>query len=257
MIYDQLKMRAHEQAISRISEKLSIYKEFPKKQTGFEQTINSISVDHFQTIDPWTELTDMLMHKNLKIDKSLIYSETITELMDQYFFSAEIPALQGEPIFRRSLKVPGYVARWQSYFLEDILRNSSLISQWDEFSIIQRNLFLSTCLIVDTGIHVYGWTIGESKEFIEKMTGLPDGSSQIIVERIVQNPGQMTIYAIGNHQMQNLVGQLQTRLNEKYVPKEFNDWLIGKGEMPFSIMEAQVRAYILMYEKMDQNNIQP
>jgi uncharacterized protein (DUF885 family) len=132
-----------------------------------------------------------------------------------------------------------------------------LISQWDEFSIIQRNLFLSTCLIVDTGIHVYGWTIGESKEFIEKMTGLPDGSSQIIVERIVQNPGQMTIYAIGNHQMQNLVGQLQTRLNEKYVPKEFNDWLIGKGEMPFSIMEAQVRAYILMYEKMDQNNIQP
>ena len=79
----------------------------------------------------------------------------------------------------------------------------------------------------------------------------------MIVERIVQNPGQMTMYTIGKQQIQNLVEQLQVQLNEKYDPKDFNDWLIAKGEMPFSIMEAQTKAYITMYEKMDSNNIQP
>ncbi len=257
LIYNQIRTRSRSQLNAHISEKASISVNFSVNQTGIEQALNPLSIENFQVNDPWTELTNALMVRNQKIDTSLVFSKSITEIIDQYFSNEEYSNLQDNPFFRTSLQIPGYVERWQSYFLEDLSSNSSLISHWEEFSVIQRDLFLSTCLLVDTGIHIYGWTIGESKEFIEKTTGLPEGSTQMIVERIVQNPGQMTMYTIGKQQIQNLVEQLQVQLNEKYDPKDFNDWLIAKGEMPFAIMEAQTKAYITMVEKMDSNNIQP
>jgi len=257
LIYNQKRAQAHLQVNSFLSEKLSISEEIPENQTWIEQAFNPLSLENFQINDPWIELSNMLMTKNQKVDMSLVFSISMNEILEQNLFKVNKINYQDGPLFRSTLQFPGYFERWQSYFIEDNLRYSSLISQWEKFSIIQRELFLSACLMVDTGIHKYGWTIGESKEYIEKMTGLPDGSTQMIVERIVQNPGQITIYSIGKQQMQNLVEQLQVRLNEKYVPKDFNDWLIAKGEMPFTIMESQTNAYITMYEKMDSNNIQP
>lgn len=257
LIYNQKRIQAQLQVNSLLLEKLSISEEFPENQIGIEKSFNPLSKENFQINDPWIELSNMLISKNQKIDTSLFFSISMTEILEQYLLNVKNSNHKDGPLFRNTLQFPGYFERWQSYFIEDILRNSSLISQWENFSIIQRNLYLSACLMVDTGIHKYGWTIGESKEFIEKTTGLPDGSTQMIVERIVQNPGQMTIYTIGIQQMQNLVEQLQVRLNEKYVPKNFNDWLISKGELPFSIMEIQTEAFITMYEKMDLNNFQP
>lgn len=257
LIYNQKRTQAHLQVNSFLSEKLSILKEFPENQGGIEQAFNPLSKENFQINDPWIELSNRLMTKNQKIDMSLVFSNSIKETLEQYLLNVKISNHQDGPLFRRTLQFPGYFERWQSYFIEDDLSHFSIISQWDKFSIIQRELYLSACLMVDIGIHKYGWTIGESKDFIEKTTALPDGSTQMIVERIVQNPGQITIYIIGKQQMQNLEEQLKVRLNEKYVPKEFNDWLIAKSEMPFSIMEDQTKAYIIMYEKMDLNNIQP
>ncbi len=257
LIYNQKRTQSHFQANSFLSEKLNISEELPENQTWIEQVFNPLSQENFQINDPWIEISNMLMTKNQEIDMSLVFSISMTEILEHYLLNIKNSNHQDGPLFRSTLQFPGYFERWQSYFIEDNLSDFSIISQWDKFSLIQRELYLSACLMVDTGIHKYGWTIGESKEFIEKTTGLPDSSTQMIVERIVQNPGQMAIYSIGKHQMQNLVEQLQVRLNEKYVPKDFNDWLTEKGEAPFSIIEAQTKAYITMYEKIDSSNIQP
>lgn len=257
LIYAQKRIQSQANIISILSERLSISERFSINHIGIEQTVNPVSKENFLVNDPWIEITNSLMIKDQKIDTSLVFSKSVSEILDQLLLAEIESNLQNEPLFRKVLIFPGYSERLQAIFVDDILANSSFISQWEKFSIFQRNLFLSACLQVDTGIHKYGWTIGESKDFLEKSAGLPSGSTQMIVERIIQNPGQVSIYVLGNYQMQSLVGQVKERLREKFDQKDFNDWLVSKGQLPFPVLETQIMSYISSIEKMDSNNIQP
>lgn len=159
-------------------------------------------------------------------------------------------------LFRDHIHYPGYIEAWQMDLLGSVVESSDL-SQYEKFALLQRKLLLYSILVVDTGIHQKGWSTNESVDFLVQVTGLSTSGATQIVQDIVINPGRWLTYAIADNSMQELDQSAQSELKEKYNPVEFHQVLMKMGPMPLSFMKSRSLELVLQYQKLNQPNIQP
>ena len=97
-------------------------------------------------------------------------------------------------------------------------------------------------LVVDTGIHARGWTIGEAIDYLEEATG--SQYSQNRLAQITAIPGQACGYNIGMLKILELRQRAMDRLGDTFDIKEFHNMILGHGPMPIQILEQVVTDWI-------------
>ncbi len=99
-------------------------------------------------------------------------------------------------------------------------------------------------LVIDTGIHWYGWTAEESVDYLLAHTALSETDAIAEVERYIAIPAQALSYKIGQRKLLELRARAQEQLGEAFDIRAFHSAVLNDGAMPLSILEEKIDRWI-------------
>jgi len=99
-------------------------------------------------------------------------------------------------------------------------------------------------LVVDTGLHHFGWSRNEAIEWMTKHTALPSLEIAIEVDRYIAYPGQALSYMVGRLELSALRARAAERLGDRFDVRGFHDHVLRVGPLPLSALGGAVDRWI-------------
>lgn len=112
---------------------------------------------------------------------------------------------------------------------------------------IKRRAWPARGMVVDPGIHLFGWTREEAIEFMMESGRFPDSMGDEMVDRIAILPGQLTAYDSGGLEILALRQMAEEAMGEDFDIREFHDRILENGTIPLLQLRAHVEAWIEGY----------
>ncbi len=89
------------------------------------------------------------------------------------------------------------------------------------------NLLRAARLVVDTGIHAFGWTRQRAVDYLLDNTGLSQVNIETEVDRYITWPGQATAYKIGERAFRRLRKKKEEELGKDFDLRKFHKYLLS------------------------------
>ena len=109
---------------------------------------------------------------------------------------------------------------------------------------ILRRAWPARGMVVDPGIHLFGWTREEAIEFMMESGRFPESMGDDLVDRIAILPGQLTAYDSGGLEILALRRQAEAALGDEFDIREFHDRVLENGTIPLGYLRQHVEAWI-------------
>lgn len=109
---------------------------------------------------------------------------------------------------------------------------------------LQDELFRAVRLVLDPGIHAKRWTYEQAVGYMLEHTGLQEDYVRSEAERYIVSPGQAVTYKIGMIEILALRDRAKAELGEAFDLARFHDAVLGRGELPISLLRRAVDEYI-------------
>ena len=109
---------------------------------------------------------------------------------------------------------------------------------------LQSIAFRACRLVVDTGIHVKGWTREQGVQFFVEMNGSNPLEVASEVDRYCSWPGQACGYKVGHSEINRQRELARTKLGGKFDVKAFNDTVVLGGNVPLDVLARNVEEYV-------------
>jgi uncharacterized protein (DUF885 family) len=150
--------------------------------------------------------------------------------------------LDGLPAFRRHASATAYVEGWGLY-AERLADEMGLYSgDVDRLGMLSFDAWRACRLVVDTGMHVMGWSRDRAIRFMVEHSALAPNNIQNEVERYLGRPGQALAYKIGQLEILRMRADAQQRLGPAFDVRRFHDAVLAHGPLPLSTLAASVSA---------------
>ncbi len=99
-------------------------------------------------------------------------------------------------------------------------------------------------LVIDTGIHWFGWTYEQSVSYLLAHTALTETDAIAEVERYIAIPAQALSYKIGQRKLLELRARSEEELGDAFDIRGFHSAVLNGGGMPLSILERKIESWI-------------
>ena len=99
-------------------------------------------------------------------------------------------------------------------------------------------------LVVDTGIHAFGWDKARAIQFMRDNTALTDTNIEAEVNRYISWPGQALGYMIGRLKIIELRRRAEAALGARFDLRRFHDAVLRNGSVPLDVLESEIDAWI-------------
>jgi uncharacterized protein (DUF885 family) len=109
------------------------------------------------------------------------------------------------------------------------------------FGQLANEQFRAVRLVVDTGMHVMGWSRERAREYF---TLHVPSQSLAEIDRYIAWPGQALAYKVGQLKIQELRLRAQKELGPRFDVRDFHDVVLRNGRLPLDLLDEQVTAYI-------------
>ena len=109
---------------------------------------------------------------------------------------------------------------------------------------ISTSLMRAARLVVDTGLHSFGWTRGQALDFFAANVPLPAEFLAAEVDRYIVMPGQALAYLTGKIEILRLRGEAQRRLGGSFSLPAFHAAVLDHGSLPMPVLQSSIRAWI-------------
>ncbi|MEM8634734.1 MAG: DUF885 domain-containing protein [Pseudomonadota bacterium] len=152
--------------------------------------------------------------------------------------------LEGIPTFRTQARFTAYSEGWGLYSEYLAKEMGAYEDPYSEFGRLTSEIWRAIRLVVDTGLHVQGWSEEEARQYFFDNSPIPEGAVISEVRRYLVNPGQATAYKIGMIKILELRAKAKAELGEAFDIRGFHDTVLGGGAVPMSILETQVDNWI-------------
>jgi uncharacterized protein (DUF885 family) len=114
------------------------------------------------------------------------------------------------------------------------------VDDFERLAMLGSQAFREARLVVDTGIHAFGWSIERAAEELVR-TGLDEKSASLEAARYVALPGQALAYKIGQVEINRARRQMSTSADPSAV-QDFHEWILSLGAVPLSTLRRAVTA---------------
>jgi uncharacterized protein (DUF885 family) len=148
------------------------------------------------------------------------------------------------PRFRRDLYLSAYGEGWGLYseYLADEMGIYS--TPYEHFGKLTYEMWRACRLVVDTGIHAFGWTREEAVNFMSKNTALSIHEVNTEIDRYISWPGQAISYKIGELKIRELREKAEKELGDQFDIRDFHEVILEKGTVTLPILESRIFGYI-------------
>jgi uncharacterized protein (DUF885 family) len=140
--------------------------------------------------------------------------------------------------------VTAYLEGWALY-TERLADEMGLYSSdLDRLGMLSFDAWRASRLVVDTGIHAFGWSRERAIRYMAENTPLAANNIDNEVDRYITWPGQALSYKIGQLAMWRLRREAEKRLGDQFDIRAFHDLVLGLGPVPLGALETEVGRWI-------------
>ncbi|HKX92403.1 MAG TPA: DUF885 family protein [Sphingomicrobium sp.] len=148
------------------------------------------------------------------------------------------------PRFRRNIYFSGYGEGWGLYSEWLGYEMGIYRTPYEKFGALSYEMWRAARLVIDTGIHRYGWSRQKAIDYLAGHTALSQHEVETEVDRYISWPGQALAYKLGELTIRRLRSEAESALGERFDQRAFHDRLLALGSVPLSTLEEQMRAFI-------------
>ncbi len=143
--------------------------------------------------------------------------------------------------FRRGAQYTTFVEGWAEYASDLAGEMGMYADPYDRAGRLSMDLFLSSRLVVDTGMNALGWSRERAMQYMRDHTFHSEG--EIATETLRYStdiPAQALAYKMGALKIHELRKRTQERLGAAFDLRQFHDYVLEGGPMPLSVLEAHL-----------------
>jgi uncharacterized protein (DUF885 family) len=157
----------------------------------------------------------------------------------QISIEQEIPDRPPLRRFGGAIAGNGFTEGWGLYCERLADEMALYVDEYERLGMLDAQAMRAARLIVDTGIHAFGWT---RQQAIDQMIegGVPRLDAEIEVDRYITMPGQALCYKVGQNQIEKWRADASAREGSSFSLSHFHDRLLGLGSLPLPALEREI-----------------
>lgn len=148
------------------------------------------------------------------------------------------------PEFRKYSGYTAYIEGWGLY-AESLGGEIGLYKDpYSKFGSLTFEAWRAIRLVVDTGIHAFGWSRAQAIKFMEENSGMDTFGATVEVDRYIVWPGQACAYKIGQLKIRELRTYAEHELGDTFDIRAFHDEVLGNGALPLDVLESHIKEWV-------------
>ena len=152
--------------------------------------------------------------------------------------------IEGLAPFRRFTEFTAFVEGWALYAERLGLEVGFYKDPYQNFGRLTYEMWRACRLVVDTGIHVLGWSRRQAIDYLSQNTALSLHECTTEVDRYIAWPGQALGYKMGELAIRRLREKAEATLGARFDVREFHDILLRNGAIPLGALEREVESWL-------------
>ena len=170
---------------------------------------------------------------------------TLHESDPGHAMQGALAAEQGEqPAWRRDSYISAFGEGWGLYTEKLGVEMGIYETPYEHFGRLTYEMWRAARLVIDTGVHHYGWDRDKALAFLRDNTALSEHEVTTEVDRYISWPAQALSYKLGEIEMWKLRRQAESELGDTFDLKAFHDFILQQGSIPLPVLRTQVADWI-------------
>ncbi len=182
-----------------------------------------------------------------KLDSRPLYAmEALTfhEAVPGHHLQNALAQEEAIPEFRRYLNHSAFTEGWGLYSERLGLEAGFYTDPYSNFGRLTYEMWRACRLVVDTGIHAYGWSRQKAIDYLADNTALSVHEATAEIDRYITWPGQALGYKIGEIKIRQLRARAEEQLGKDFDLREFHDVVLSNGSVPIAVLEQIVDGWL-------------
>jgi len=178
-------------------------------------------------------------HQSVAVGEAIAFHEVVPGHHLQISLANE---QEGLPAIARFLFSSGFSEGWALY-AEQLADEMGLYTgDVDRLGMLSTRAWRAARMVVDTGIHVQGWSRQQAVDFLVAHTALSAQQAGQEIDRYIAMPGQAPSYLLGYQEILALRSEAQSRLGDDFDLRAFHDAVLSRGGVSLPMLRVQVEA---------------
>ena len=157
---------------------------------------------------------------------------------------ARVMLLTGLPAIQREHALTVFSEGWGLY-AEQLAEEMGLYDGTESLlGAVAASLMRAARLVIDTGLHAFGWGRAEALDFFIAHVPMPPDFLAAEIDRYIAMPGQALAYLTGKREILRLRAEASRRLGSAFSLPEFHSAVLDQGSLPMPVLERAVREWI-------------
>jgi uncharacterized protein (DUF885 family) len=170
---------------------------------------------------------------------------TLHEAVPGHHLQAAVAAEQHDlPMFRRYAYFDVTGEGWGLYAEKLGEEMGIYTTPYERFGRFTYEMWRACRLVVDTGIHAFGWSREQAQAYMRDHTALSEHEIETEVDRYIGWPGQALAYKVGELAILALRARAERELGPRFDIRRFHDVILAGGSLPLGVLEDEVARFI-------------
>jgi uncharacterized protein (DUF885 family) len=148
------------------------------------------------------------------------------------------------PPFREDNYFSGYGEGWGLYTEWLGAQMGIYRTPYEDFGRLTYEMWRAARLVIDTGVHHYGWTREQAQEYLGSNTALSVHEVTTEVDRYISWPGQALAYKLGEMLIRRKRAEAEEVLGTEFDQRYFHDTILGLRSVPLPVLESELDRWI-------------
>jgi uncharacterized protein (DUF885 family) len=152
--------------------------------------------------------------------------------------------LENVPAFRRNFYPHAFGEGWGLYSEYLGVEMGVYHTPYERFGRLTYEMWRACRLVVDTGMHAFGWSRQRALDYMKSNTALSEHEIRTEIDRYIAWPGQALAYKTGELEIKALRERASRALGSRFDVRAFHDAVLGQGGVTLPVLSRQIDTYI-------------
>jgi uncharacterized protein (DUF885 family) len=169
---------------------------------------------------------------------------TLHEAVPGHHLQTALAAELDMPTFRGNIYYSAYGEGWGLYSERLGKEMGFYQDPYSDFGRLSYEAWRACRLVVDTGMHAFGWSRQQAIDYMLENTALSVSEATREIDRYITWPAQALSYKIGELKIRELRARAEQALGPRFDIRSFHDTVLGNGSLPIAVLEELVNEWI-------------